>query len=135
MRGKRLITSALTAAALTVSAQVLAAPAQADPDTDFYHELHTYGIYGQKDYNAWIGKLTCKRLSMNTDADLYKSTEWILKQLDRDSTTAQSWQFLGSAMKYYCPDQLPRLQSVGQPQVPPGQTPPPPGQPLPAEQQ
>ncbi|MCV7213204.1 DUF732 domain-containing protein, partial [Mycolicibacterium canariasense] len=41
----------------------LAAPAQADPaydrdpDTNFAHELHTYGIYGQKDYNAWIGKL------------------------------------------------------------------------------
>ena len=33
-----------------------AAPAHADPDTDFTSELHTYGIYGQKDYNAWIGK-------------------------------------------------------------------------------
>ena len=33
-----------------------AAPAHADPDTDFTSELHTYGIYGQKDYNAWIDK-------------------------------------------------------------------------------
>ena len=33
-----------------------AAPAHADPDTDFTSELHTYGISGQKDYNAWIGK-------------------------------------------------------------------------------
>jgi len=32
-----------------------AAPAHADPDTDFTSELHTYGMYGQKDYNAWIG--------------------------------------------------------------------------------
>jgi hypothetical protein len=41
------------------AALVFAAPAQADPDTDFTNELHTYGIYGQKDYNAWIGKITC----------------------------------------------------------------------------
>jgi hypothetical protein len=28
-------------------AMIFAAPAQADPDTDFANELHTYGIYGQ----------------------------------------------------------------------------------------
>ena len=33
-----------------------AAPAHADPDTDFTSELHTYAIHGQKDYNAWIDK-------------------------------------------------------------------------------
>lgn len=38
------------------------APAHANVDTDFADELHTYGIYGQKDYNAWIGKIVCKRL-------------------------------------------------------------------------
>ena len=37
-----------------------AAPAHADPDTDFTSELHTYGIYGQKDCNAWIGESTCR---------------------------------------------------------------------------
>ena len=50
------------AAAAIAPALVFAAPAHADPDTDFANELHTYGIYGQKDYNAWIGKITCKRL-------------------------------------------------------------------------
>ena len=54
-----------------------AAPAQADIDTDFANELHTYGIYGQKDYNAWIGKLTCKRLDNGLDADAYKSAQFV----------------------------------------------------------
>lgn len=40
----------------------LAAPAHADVDTDFANELHTYGIYGQRDYNAWLAKITCERL-------------------------------------------------------------------------
>src|SRR5687767_7739125 len=47
----------------------LAAPASADVDTDFANELHTYGIYGQKDYNAWIGKIQCKRLRTGLDAN------------------------------------------------------------------
>ncbi|PEG38053.1 hypothetical protein CQY20_13975 [Mycolicibacterium agri] len=115
MRGKRLISTVAAVCAVTVPGLGLAAPALADPDTDFYNELHTYGIYGQKDYNAWIGKLACKRLHMHTDADVYKSSEWILKQLDRESTTAQAWQFLGAAMRTYCPDQLPLLQNVAQP--------------------
>ena len=42
--------------AVAAAGLVLAAPAHADPDTDFANELHVYGIYGQKDYNAWIGK-------------------------------------------------------------------------------
>ena len=41
------------------------------PDTDFYNELHIYGIYGEKDYNAWIGKIACKRLWNNLDHDAY----------------------------------------------------------------
>ena len=44
-----------------------AAPAHADPDTDFTSELHTYGIYGQTDCNAWIGEITCKRLNNGVD--------------------------------------------------------------------
>lgn len=134
MRGKRLVSSVLTAVALTASAQVLAPPANADPDTDFYHELHTYGIYGQKDYNAWIGKLTCKRLWTHVDPDVYKSTEFIQKQLDKDSTTAQAWQFLGASMRTYCPDQLHLLQNVADQPAMPGQTPPPSGPALAAEQ-
>jgi hypothetical protein len=33
-----------------------AAPAHADPDTDFTSDLRSYGISGPKDYNAWIGR-------------------------------------------------------------------------------
>src|SRR5690242_17502718 len=43
---------------VVVAGVAVAGPAHADPDTDFANELHTYGIYGQKDYNAWIGKIT-----------------------------------------------------------------------------
>jgi Protein of unknown function (DUF732) len=136
MRGKRLISTLVTGIALTMPALAVAAPAHADPDTDFYKELHEFGIYGQKDYNAWIGKLACKRLWMHTDADVYKSSAWILKQLDRDSTTAQSWQFLGEAMKFYCPDQLPLLQAAAgpPPEAPSNSAPVPAGPGLAAEQ-
>jgi hypothetical protein len=50
-------------------AAAAAGPAHADPDTDFSNQLHTYGIYGPKDYNAWIGKIQCKRLSTGLDAN------------------------------------------------------------------
>ena len=56
---------------------MFAAPAHADPDTDFANELHTYGIYGQKDYNAWIGKITCKRLYNGVDKDAYARPQFI----------------------------------------------------------
>ena len=85
----------------------LAAPAHADPDVDFANELHTYGIYGENDYNAWIGKIVCKRLSNGVDQDAYKSAQFIAINLQRGSTTEQSWQFLGAALRTYCPDQLP----------------------------
>ncbi len=71
MKTKRLASTVLTAIALAVPALAVAAPAHADPDTDFYNELHIYGIYGEKDYNAWIGKITCKRLWNNLDHDAY----------------------------------------------------------------
>ena len=54
---------------------MFAAPAHADPDTDFANELHIYGIYGQKDYNAWIGKITCKRLYNGVDHDANESAQ------------------------------------------------------------
>ncbi|AKS34176.1 DUF732 domain-containing protein [Mycolicibacterium goodii] len=94
--------AALGAAAASIA---LAAPAQADPDTDFANELHTYGIYGPRDYNAWIGKIACKRLHNGVDHNANDSIKFVTKQLDRDSTAAQSWQFLGTAINYYCPDQ------------------------------
>jgi hypothetical protein len=102
------------AAAAIAPALVFAAPAHADPDTDFAKELHTYGIYGQKDYNAWIGKITCKRLYNGVDQDADKSAKFVFAQLQKDSTTEQAWQFLGAALRTYCPDKLPVLEAAAQ---------------------
>jgi hypothetical protein len=90
----------------------LAAPAHADVDTDFANQLHGYGIYGPRDYNAWLAKITCDRLRNGTDADAYKSATFLSKNLPRGSTTAQTWQYLGAAIGTYCPDQQPLLTSA-----------------------
>jgi hypothetical protein len=101
---------------LVAAALAVAAPAHADVDTDFANQLHTLGIYGPKDYNAWLGKITCDRLGRGTDPDVYASANFIKKNLPRNSTTGQSWQFMGAAMTAYCPEMLPRLQAIaGQP--------------------
>jgi Protein of unknown function (DUF732) len=100
------------AAAAIAPALVLAAPAQADPDTDFANELHTYGIYGQRDYNAWIGKIACKRLYNGVDQDANKSAKFVFMQLQKGSTTEQAWQFLGAALRTYCPEKLPILDAA-----------------------
>jgi Protein of unknown function (DUF732) len=100
------------AAAAIAPALVFAAPAHADPDTDFANELHTYGIYGQKDYNAWIGKIACKRLYTGVDQDADKSAKFIFAQLEKGSTTEQAWQFLGAALRTYCPEKMPILEAA-----------------------
>ena len=53
--------------AAVAAGMAFAAPAHADPDTDFTSELHTYGIYGPKDYNALIGKDHCRGLNNGVD--------------------------------------------------------------------
>ena len=113
MTKKRLASTVLAAIALTMPAVAVAAPASADPDTDFYNELHIYGIYGEKDYNAWFVK----------------------PQLDKDASTEQTWQFLGAAYRTYCPEKVSLLQQVAGP-PPAGDAPaiPPAGPPLAAEQ-
>jgi hypothetical protein len=98
--------------AVVAAAVALAAPAHADPDVDFANELHTYGIYGGKDYNAWIGKITCQRLYNGLDQDAGKSAKFVFQQLEKGSTTEQAWQFLGAALRTYCPDKLPVLQQA-----------------------
>ena len=100
---------AIFAIALAVAAMVGAAPAHADIDTDFANELHTYGIYGQKDYNAWIGKITCKRLDRRVDKDVYASATFVHGHLAHGATTEQAWQFLTAALRTYCPQHLGRL--------------------------
>ncbi len=63
------------------AAFVFAAPAHSDVGTDFADELHTYGIYGQRDYNAWIGKIVCKRLRNGVDTDANASAQFIFNNL------------------------------------------------------
>jgi hypothetical protein len=36
----------------------------------------------------------------------------LFTQLPQGSTTAQSWQFLGAALRTYCPDKLPVLEAA-----------------------
>jgi hypothetical protein len=98
---RRLTVAVIASAAMLSGA---AGIAHADPDTDFANELHTYGIYGPKDYNAWIGKIACERMYNNVDHDAQQSAKFVSAQLSRDSTTAQAWQFLGAAINYYCPE-------------------------------
>ena len=88
------------------AALVLASPAHADVDTDFTNELHIYGIYGQKDYNAWIGKITCKRIATGVDPDVFATANFVHNQLEKDATTEQAWQFLAAGLRTYCPDKL-----------------------------
>ena len=131
MKVKRLAFTVLAAIAMAVPALAVAAPANADPDTDFYNELHIYGIYGEKDYNAWIGKLACKRLWNNLDRDANASATFVKRQLNKNTTTEQTYQFLGAAYRTYCPEKLPILtQSAGVGAPPPA----PAGPPLAAEQ-
>lgn len=118
-----------TAIAAFAVATVAAGPAHADPDTDFANELHTYGIYGPKDYNAWIGKIECKRLHNGTDANAAAAAVFLKTNLPRGTSEQSIYQFLSAGINYYCPDQRPVVDSLaGVPQAPP------PGAPLPAEQ-
>jgi Protein of unknown function (DUF732) len=90
----------------------LAAPTHADPDTDFANQLHGQGIYGPLDYNAWLGKITCERLRNGLDTTADKSAHFALINLPRDTSTAQSYQFLAAAISTYCPDQVPILTTA-----------------------
>jgi hypothetical protein len=99
---------------VVIAGLAVAWPARADPDTDFTSQLHGYGIYGQKDYNAWIGEITCKRLYSGVDADAYKSAEFVDANLQRGTTTEQAWQFLGAAINTYCPEQMQVLQRAAE---------------------
>ena len=98
-----------TVAAATVG---LAAPAHADPDTDFANQLHGQGIYGPLDYNAWLGKITCERLHNGLDTTADRSAHFALVNLPRRTTIAQSYQFLAAAISTYCPDQVPILTAA-----------------------
>ncbi|MDG4663675.1 DUF732 domain-containing protein [Mycobacterium sp. 236(2023)] len=86
---------------------LLAPNASADTDTDFSAQMQTVGIYGQKDYNAWLAKITCKRLTTGVDADGREAAEFLHGNLD--ANTEQVWQFLGAGLRAYCPEHLGKL--------------------------
>ena len=98
--------------AITTATIALAPLAHADVDTDFANELHRYGVYGPKDFKAWLAKITCDRLGIGRDAGAEKSAEFLSHKLPRGTTTAQSWQFFGAAINTYCPDLMPMPASV-----------------------
>ncbi|BDX31514.1 hypothetical protein TUM20985_20610 [Mycobacterium antarcticum] len=129
---KALLRNGLAAAFAAVALGAFAAaPAQADPDTDFANELHVYGIYGPKDYNAWIGKIQCKRLRTGLDANAAEAAVFLKTNLARGTSEQAIYQFLSAGINYYCPDQRPVVDNLaGVPQV----TNAPVGAPLPAEQ-
>ncbi len=122
------LATAMTAIALAAGG---AAPANADPDTDFSNELHVYGIYGPKDFNAWIGKIECKRLRTGLDANAAEAAVFLKTNLPRGTSEQSIYQFLSAGINYYCPEQRPVVDSLaGRPQTQPA----PVGAPLPAEQ-
>jgi hypothetical protein len=105
MKGMRL-------AAIVAGAIVLAAPAHADDDTNFANQLHAYGIYGTRDYNAWLAKIVCERLHEGAYANAFESTRFVAANLPRGTSQVQTWQFFATAISYYCPDQTPVLENV-----------------------
>ena len=63
-------------ALVTATMVALAASAHADPDADFSNRVHGYGIYGPRDYNAWLGKIACERLHNGLDTTADKSAHF-----------------------------------------------------------
>ena len=108
------LAAALSAVGTTAATIMLAVPARADVDTDFANQLHTYGIYGQRDYNAWLAKITCERLDDGLDSNVEKSAVFLSPNLPHGSTTEQTWQFLAAAINTYCPDTTAVLTSVAE---------------------
>jgi hypothetical protein len=108
------LAAALSAVGTTTATIMLAVPARADVDTDFANQLHTDGIYGQRDYNAWLAKITCERLDDGLDSNAEKSAVFLSPNLPHGSTTEQTWQFLAAAINTYCPDRTAVLTSVAE---------------------
>lgn len=104
---KRFVIAA--AAALTMVLPIGTGTAVADRDTDFANELHGFGIYGQRDFNAWMAKITCKRFDTGVDATATDSAHFLAQNLARTNSTAQIYQFLGTALRMYCPVHLDKL--------------------------
>ncbi|QZA06220.1 MULTISPECIES: DUF732 domain-containing protein [Mycolicibacter] len=90
--------------AAIATAASLAAPAHADTDSDFVGQLHNYGIYGPHDYDAWLGKIVCERQRNGIDAGPGRAAAFIADNLPTGTDRSRSWQFLATAIAFYCPD-------------------------------
>ena len=55
------LAAALSAVGTTAATIMLAVQARADVDTDFANQLHTYGIYGQRDFTGVAGYVMVSR--------------------------------------------------------------------------
>jgi len=115
MTGRR-VRTAILAGVFGALVVVVPTVAHADPDTDFANALHSHGIYGQKDYNAWIAKIACERLDRGVDKNAYDSAKFVAMQLQKGSTTEQAWQFVALAFQTYCPDKQVLLRQVAEQQ-------------------
>ena len=104
----------LSVAIVAAAMVALAAPARADPDADFAKQLQGYGIYGPRDYNAWLGKITCERLRNDLDTTADKSAHFVLINLPSGAATGESYQFLAAAIGTYCSDQVPVLTAAAE---------------------
>jgi hypothetical protein len=105
-------------ATLSIGAFVaLAGPAHADVDADgnFADQLRLYNIHGPRDYDAWLAKISCDRLGSGLDSDAEKSARFLATNLPRGTTTAQTRQFLATAVATYGPDLMPSVTSHAAP--------------------
>jgi hypothetical protein len=112
LRRMTAVRSAGLAVVAIAAAIGLSAPAYADPDTDFDNQLQHYGIYGSHDYNPYLAKIVCRRLGQGVDPDAAASAHFLSNNLPRGTTQVQTYQFLGSAISFYCPDLAPKLQNI-----------------------
>jgi hypothetical protein len=103
---------AVTGFAAIAMAIGLAAAAHADVDTDFDRQLNGFGIYGPHDYNPYLAKIACRRLGTGVDPDAAASARFLSHNLPRGTTQVQTYQFLGSAITFYCPDLAPKLENI-----------------------
>ncbi|OIN79311.1 DUF732 domain-containing protein [Mycobacterium malmoense] len=107
-------TKLATSVAVAAAAIALAAPAQADDyDYPFKQTVNGFGVYGPQDQLAWLGKISCERISRGVDGDAYKSANFVQRNLPLGTTQGQAFQFLGAAIDHYCPDHVGFLQQAG----------------------
>jgi hypothetical protein len=80
-----------TLASVMTAAVALTTPAHAGVDTDFANLLHIDGIYGQRDYNAWLAKITCKRMDNGPHTTAETSSEFLSHNLPRATDAEQTF--------------------------------------------